>query len=151
MKVLVDSNVIIDVLTRREPFYNDSNSALERLFRDGSKLYVSSSSITDIYYLLRKRIGNHKRALEEIKKLAGAFDIAEVNQQCIIDALQSKMSDFEDAVIDSVAANIGVNIILTRNKKDFKEAKTKICTPDEFKWFRLMTPDELKNHYVGRK
>ena len=151
MKVLVDSNVILDVLMQREPFFEDSNLAIEKLLKNGDKLYVSASCITDIYYLLRKKIGDHLKTIDKIRKLVAVFDIAEVNQHCIIKALKSKIVDFEDAVVDSVASDIKANIILTRNEKDFKEADNKICIPSQFKGMRKMTPEELKNHYVGKQ
>ena len=149
MRVLIDSNVILDVLTKRQPFFDASNNAIEKLICDGNKLYVSASCLTDIYYLLMKAIKDRTKVLEEIKKLVVIMNIAKVDEQCISNAIQSKMLDFEDAVVDSVASSIKAAYILTRNEKDFKNAANAIRTPSQFVGLKEMTPEELKNHYVG--
>lgn len=149
MRVLIDSNVILDVLMMRQPFFDASNNAIEKLISSGNKLYISASCLTDIYYLLMKAIKDRTKVLEEIKKIITIINIAKVDELCISNAIKSKMVDFEDAVVDSVASSIKAAYILTRNEKDFKNAANAIRTPSQFVRLIKMTPEELKNHYLG--
>lgn len=132
MKILVDTNVILDVLLNRPDFVADSQAALEKAISEGDRLYFSSSAATDVYYLVRKQTGNKEVALNAIKRLAEFLTFAEVNENCILAATLSKLSDYEDAVVDAVAANVKADYILTRNLDDFKNSNCKAISPEGF-------------------
>lgn len=132
MIVLLDTNVVLDVLLGREEFLKDSLDVMTKAVNNGDRMYITASSITDIYYLMRKQTQNKDRAISDIKKLATLFSFAEVNEECIMRAFDSKLNDFEDAVVDSVAKHIKADYIITRNIKDFKRSKTKAITPIQY-------------------
>lgn len=132
MKILVDTNVILDVLLQRQEFLSDSQSALEKAIVQGDRLYFSSSAATDVYYLVRKQTGDKAIALNAIKQMAEFLTFAEVNGNCVLAATLSKLNDYEDAVVDAVASNVKADCILTRNLDDFKNANNKAIDPAAF-------------------
>ena len=85
-----------------------------------------------MYYIVRKKTGDRKKALEAIQELCALFTFAEVNSDCIYSATLSNINDFEDAVIDSVGTSIKADYLMTRNVNDFKNAKNQIITPDDY-------------------
>ena len=132
MILLIDTNVIIDVILERPDFVDDSLLTLEKAITIGDRVYISSSSVTDIYYIIKRFTKSKEFALKSIQRLASIIYFAEVNSECILSAMQSRISDFEDAVVDEVASNISADYIITRNIADFREAKTKIISPREY-------------------
>ena len=106
MKILVDTNVILDILLRRQEFVLDSQRALEMAITQGDRLFFSSPSVTDVYYLIRKQTGDKTIALNAIKQMAEFLTFAEVDGNCILAATFSKLNDYEDAVVDAVASNV---------------------------------------------
>jgi predicted nucleic acid-binding protein len=132
VKILVDTNVILDILLRRQEFLLDSQRALEMAITQGDRLFFSSSSVTDVYYLIRKQTGDKTIALNAIKQMAEFLTFAEVDGNCILAATFSKLNDYEDAVVDAVASNVKANYILTRNVGDFKNANNKAIDPFTF-------------------
>ena len=132
MKILVDTNVILDVLLQRQEYLSDSQSALEKAIVQGDRLYFSSSAATDVYYLVRKQTGDKSIALNAIKQMAEFLTFAEVNGNCVLAATLSKLNDYEDAVVDAVASNVKADCILTRNINNFKNANNKAIAPSAF-------------------
>lgn len=132
MKILVDTNVVLDIILNRPDFVQDSQLALEKAMSNGDRLFFSSSAATDVYYVVRKETGDREKAIEAIQDLCVLFAFADVNGECISDALFSKIDDFEDAVIDTVASNLKVDYLMTRNLNDFKNSKNQIITPSEY-------------------
>lgn len=131
MKILLDTNVILDVLLDREPFKEDSLNAMKKAINEGHILYISASAVTDIFYILKKANGKTK-AINYLKNLLSILNVAVVNENCILNALNSKINDYEDAVVDETAVYSSIDLILTRNIKDFKEAKTIVMTPSDY-------------------
>lgn len=132
MKILLDTNIVLDILLERKEFINDSLSALTKAISNGDRIYLSSSAATDIYYVIRRQTGNKDEALKGIKKISEILSFADVNEECVLKACKSKITDFEDAVVDEVASNIKVDYIITRNIKDYNNSKNKILTPKEY-------------------
>lgn len=132
MRILLDTNVILDILLERKDFIADSLGALQKAITKGDRVYLSASSATDIYYVIRKQTGNKEQALNGIKKLAKILSFAEVDEGCILLACASKINDYEDAVVDIVASHIKADYIITRNITDFKKSKNKVITPREY-------------------
>lgn len=131
MKILVDINVIIDALTSREPW----NESAEQIFIMAANhiidMYITASSATDIYYLLRKYIHSTEQTKQIMGKLYSLIGILEVTEVDCVDALASAISDYEDAVVERVAVNMKVDYIVTRNVKDYQNATVKVIQPDE--------------------
>ncbi len=131
MKALIDTNLIIDIACNRQPFIEEAKAIFCRM--DGQKLqgYVSASAITDIFYLLRKSKGEEP-AFEFLKALLKVVHVLEVNEKTIQAALTSRRKDFEDAVQIEAAAQNGIDIIITRDGKGFKDAPIPVFTPREY-------------------
>ena len=132
MRVLVDTNVILDILQKREPFFTDSYRALRRALENDAECLISASAATDIFYVLRKSLGSAQQAKEHIDQLAQVVSFADVQGMDIHTALMRAMPDFEDAVVDAVAERSGASYILTRNIKDFTGSGVPAILPADF-------------------
>ena len=104
MRVLIDTNVILDILQKREPFFTDSYRALRRALENDAECLISASAATDIFYVLHKSLGSAQQAKEHIDQLAQVVSFADVQGMDIHTALMRAMPDFEDAVVDAVAS-----------------------------------------------
>jgi predicted nucleic acid-binding protein len=131
IKALLDINVILDVLQQRKPHYQASAEVLSLCADEDIKGYISAISFGTIQYLLKKDIGRSK-ALSAVKHLRSFTRVASVDEKTVDLSLQSKFSDFEDALQYYSAINGGLSHILTRNKKDFSKAELVVMTPREF-------------------
>ena len=130
MRILLDTNIVLDVLMDRMPF---SDTAVELFARveDGAIIgYLCGTTITTVYYLAAKTLGA-ARAQEEIKKLLTLFEVAPVNRLVLESALAGDFNDFEDAVIHEAACHVGADAIVTRNLKDFKKSRISVYTSEE--------------------
>lgn len=131
MKILIDTNIVLDVMLKREPFYRLSLEILSLAKRDDVEEYVSASTITDIYYLAYRQIRDKGSVKRLMKKLLTVVSIASVSGQEIENALSLEWNDFEDSVQYSVAFLQEMNGIVTRNPNDYREAKIKVWKPEE--------------------
>lgn len=129
--VLFDTNIILDIALKRYPFFED---ALELFSLIDSKIItgnITASMVTDIYYISKKEKG-HADSINFIKDLVDVVEVIGVDKDIILKALASEMKDFEDAV-QAVASELNeIEVVITRNKTDFTNAKIKIMTPKEF-------------------
>lgn len=132
MKVLVDTNIIIDALTGREPFRETAEKIFMFAANQIEDLYITASSATDIYYLMRKHMHSSDQAKNAISKLFELFYILDVTSEDCRQALLLKLKDYEDAVVSYCAIRNQIDYIVTRNIKDYKESKIKAVLPDEF-------------------
>ena len=132
MKILLDKNVIIDVLTSREPW----NKSAEKIFLMGANhvvdMYITASSAPDIYYLLRKYIKDTAQSKQIMNKLYSLIGILDVTAANCVEALASPISDYEDAVLEKVALSKEMDYIVTRNIKDYQAGTVKVMLPDDF-------------------
>ena len=132
MRILIDTNVILDILQKREPFFADSYRALRKAIESDAECLLSASAATDIFYMLRKTLGSAQQAKEQIEKLAQLVSFAAVQGMDVHTALMREMPDFEDAVVDAVAERNGASYILTRNIKDFAGSVVPAILPVDF-------------------
>ena len=132
MRILIDTNVILDILQKREPFFADSYQALHKAIEADTECLISASAATDIFYMLRKFLKSAEQAKERIEQLAQLVTFADVQGMDIHTAIMRSMPDFEDAVVDAVAERNGVSYILTRNTKDFIGSVIPAITPTNF-------------------
>lgn len=132
MRILADTNVIIDALTSRKPW----NESAEKIFlmaaNNTIEMYITANSATNIYYLIRKHLHDADTAKTIMGKLYSLVGILEVTEADCIDALASSIRDYEDAVVEKVAARQGMDYIVTRNSKDFQSGNTNVIIPDDF-------------------
>jgi predicted nucleic acid-binding protein len=130
MALLIDTNVIIDALQGREGFLEDASEVILRVGDyDG---YITANSVTDIFYLQKKYFRNEEKARKNLKDLLEIFEVLDVREEDCRKALRNGMKDFEDAVLVEVAMRSGIDIIVKRNKKDFRGVSIRVCTPREF-------------------
>jgi len=131
VKVLLDTNVVLDVLLDRKPHSADS-AQLFRLVEEGQVSgMLCATTLTTLDYLLSQSLGRSDTR-KVLARLIRLFEIAPVNRTVIENALRSHMTDFEDAVLDQAAHQAGVDAILTRNGKDFKKAFCTVLDPRQF-------------------
>ena len=132
IKALIDTNVVIDFFLIREPFYKIAESIFRKISNEKVEGYISASAVTDIFYLLQKAKGNLE-ATNCILKLINTIEVLGVDKQTIKNALLLNETDFEDAVQMQVAIENEMDVIITRNTKDFQNTKQiKVLTPKEF-------------------
>lgn len=129
--VFVDTDVILDLLTRREPFYQDSARLFSLADRGEIRVYVSSLCFANLYYILRKALTGPK-AVETLKKFRQLVTVLPVDDHVLCQALDSGFTDFEDALQYHAAMRKGVSCLVTRNVKDYRKAGLTICTAGEF-------------------
>lgn len=131
MNALIDTNVIVDVLVKREPFFSDSSRILDRAERGDFTAWVCATTVTTIYYLVRRHLGAAE-TVERIEDLTAICSIAAVNHSVIDSALRSSITDFEDAVLNHSALTVGAGCIITRNESDFKRSSLVVYNPTQF-------------------
>lgn len=132
MRILIDTNVILDIFQKREPFFANSYQALHKAVEADAECLISVSAVTDIFYMLRKFLKSTEQAKKRIEQLSQLVTFADVQGMDIQTALIRPMADFEDAVVDAVAERNSANYILTRNTKDFAGSAVPAITPTDF-------------------
>lgn len=131
MKLLIDTNVVLDVLLRREPFFRTAAEVLNLTQRDEVREYVSASAITDIYYIANKQMKDRDAVRNLLKRLLMVVSVAAVSEREIQNALNLAWGDFEDSVQYSVALLNEMDGIVTRNPSDYQEANMRIWLPEQ--------------------
>lgn len=131
MRILLDTNVIIDFLTGREPFYESARQIMKLAETGKIRANVTANSITDIFYILRKQLDQETRKVVMINILK-IMDIISLTGSDILKALEMDYKDFEDAVQTQCAKKIDATYIVTRNEKDFKDNSIPAISPDKF-------------------
>lgn len=129
MKILFDTDVILDVLLDRLPFAEAGLLLFDRVEQKAIQGYLCATTITNIYYIARPR-GGKSVALNRIRELLGIFEIALVNRSVLEMALEGNFSDFEDGVLYESARRVGAECIVTRNISDFENAEIPVYSPD---------------------
>ncbi|MEJ5311052.1 MAG: PIN domain-containing protein [Anaerolineae bacterium] len=131
MKILLDTNVILDIVLERHPFDESAIALLQAIYHNDDVLFVTATTITDLYYVTRKAKG-HTIALNFIVDLLEFVNVAGVDEEVITRALHSQIIDFEDAIQESAAKIQEIDVIVTRNVTDFVNSEVEIHTPDSF-------------------
>ena len=130
MRILFDTNVILDVLLDREPFPWTAAKLFSEVETGEITGYVCATTITTLHYLTSKLIGANS-AIEKISKLMMLFEVAPVNRAVLDAALSAGLKDFEDAVVHESGVNNESQGIVTRNSEGFKKSKINIYSPEE--------------------
>ena len=131
MKILIDANIALDILLQRQPFYVAGIQILG-LTKSGIELYISASTITDLFYIIRKELKNKEASLKLLKNLIISVDIAAVSGSEIRKAIDLNWGDFEDAVQFTAGESLAVDYIITRNTSDFSSATIPVISPEDF-------------------
>ena len=132
MNVLIDTNVVLDLLLQREPYFVDAARVNVLSEKGFISAYISASAATDIYYIARKETRSKEDSLDLIKTLLRTIHIATVTESNILEALDLKWDDFEDSVQYVVGKSISAEYIITRNAADYSESHVNVLSPKEF-------------------
>ena len=130
-KVFVDTNIVVDLLQKREKFYAEAQDLFTLADKKEVELYVSTLTIITAHYLLRKHY-NSVDSRKIIAKFKLLVNVLSADDKLINLALVSDFDDFEDAIQYHTAIESGMNSIITRNKKDFKLSRLPVFTAKEW-------------------
>ncbi len=130
MKVLIDTNIILDVLCKRPAFYEDSAKIFKLCEVKKISGVISALSIPNIMYILRKELDADKTR-EVLDSLMLIFSVADLKADDLKKAADMRFKDYEDAIQSACATRIKANYIVTRNIKDFSESKVTAIKPAE--------------------
>jgi predicted nucleic acid-binding protein len=129
LKVLFDTNVVLDVLLDREPYAEAAAQLFSKVENGELVGSLCATTITTVYYLTTKAL-DAEQALDKVQKLLHLFEVAAVNRPVLEAAIAARFADFENAVIYAAARHTAAESIVTRNAKDFMQAQLPIHTPD---------------------
>ena len=132
MKTLIDTNVIVDALTSREPWKDSAEKIFLMIANQVMDAYITASSAAEIYYLARKYLHSTEQAKQVMGKLYFLMGILAVTRIECVDALASAVSDYEDAVIERTTVKADMDYIITKNVKDYQEGMVKAVLSDDF-------------------
>lgn len=131
-KILLDTDVILDFFLDRKPFSDDSAKILSWCELKEIQGFITPVIISNSYYLLKKN-ATHAKVIEKLKGLMTIIDVLIMDKEVIMNALYSKFNDFEDALQNfSVIKSSSVDLIITRNPKDFKHTSLPVFTPANY-------------------
>lgn len=130
MKVLIDTNVILDVLCKRNGFYEDALKIMRYCEINKITGVISALTIPNIVYIMRKELDAQKTR-EVIEKLQLVFVVADLKSEDIKRALAMNFLDFEDALQSASALRVKADYIITRNIKDFTSSRVPAIKPKE--------------------
>ncbi len=131
MRLLLDTNIILDIALYREPHFQDSATVFKKIDNKLVFGFVTATTVTDIYYISKKGKG-HNEAIEFIANLLQIVDVLGVDKEVILSSIESEFLDFEDAIQSIVSSFNNIDIIITRNTKDFLNSEIKAISPSEF-------------------
>jgi predicted nucleic acid-binding protein len=130
-KVFVDTDIVIDLLTKREPFYQSSAKVFSLAADKKIDLFISPVLISNLFYILRKILGREE-AINAIRKLRILVGIVTIDEEIVDLVLSSKFKDIEDGFQYYGALQEKIGILLTRNTKDFVGKEISIMNCEEF-------------------
>lgn len=131
-RLLIDTNIILDVLLEREPFYKSSKHIFDLCKKDKIKCMVSAKSICDIFYIVHNALHDSNKAYEAISSIEKLMTIVPLHALDILVANDLKWNDFEDCLMYLAAKDNLLDGIVTRNIKDFKKSDIKVYSPNYF-------------------
>lgn len=132
MKAIIDTCIIVDVLQKREKFFEDSYSVFIAVANQLFEGVICASAVTDIYYIMHRHFHDDSQTRKTLETLFKLFSVADTTGYDCKKALISQISDYEDAVMIETAARIKADCIVTRNEKDYRNSDITVYTPKEF-------------------
>ncbi len=132
MRIMIDTNVVLDVLMKREPFFRASYEVMKRSALEQVEGFVSATAATDVFYLLRKALRDDRAAKDGLERLSRFVGFADALAEDVHAAIGSNMPDFEDALVAAIAERCHMDCIVTRNTADFRQSPVRALTPQAF-------------------
>jgi predicted nucleic acid-binding protein len=131
-RILTDTDVILDFFFDRAPHAENSTKLLSLCEKGELKAYITPVILSNIYYLLRKT-ATHGKVIKKLKDLLSIVDVLQMDRKVVLNALDSSFTDFEDALQNYAAVRNGnIDIVVTRNLKDFKRSELTVMSPEIF-------------------
>ena len=131
-RILIDTDIILDFFFDREPFSENASNILSLCESKEIIGFVTPVIVSNVYYLLR-RTAKHEKVIEKLTLLISLLEVLIIDKRVIIEALSSDFKDFEDALQNySAEQNDEVDIIITRNIKDYKNSRLSVMLPDNY-------------------
>ena len=131
-KILVDTDVILDFFFDRQPFSEFAATILSWSETKRIEAFITPVICSNVYYLLRQT-ANHQKVIEKLAQLLSFVGVVQMDGNVIKLALKSDFTDFEDALQNFAAVQQGeINVILTRNLKDYRKSKIGVMTPENY-------------------
>lgn len=131
MRVLIDTNIILDFLLQREPFVQDAELLFQAIAASQIFGYVTATTLTDIFYIARRHTHSVDLARQAVSEILTAMEICSVNRAVLESALGSGLADFEDAVQIACALDRGLDAILTRDTQVFLTSPVPVLSIQE--------------------
>ena len=132
MKLLIDTNIILDLLLGREPFLEDARNLAIGVINKEFDGFLAANTITDLHYIMLKSLHYEQRTRDALTNILSIFPLIDTTADDIKNALTNPMQDFEDAVLTESARREGIKYILTRNEKDFASSPIPAYSPGLF-------------------
>jgi predicted nucleic acid-binding protein len=130
-RIFVDTDVVLDLLAQREPFYEYAAALFTQADQQNITLFISSLSFAHLHYILMKQ-----KSSSETRKILSRFKVLvkvlPVDDKILELALHSEFTDFEDALHYYCAIENGINLLITRNIKDYKHASIPVFTAESY-------------------
>ena len=130
MILMLDNNILIEKLCHREPFYDTSNKVLMLGVFGDADLYISTTMLTDIHYILSREHGN-QQAQAILMENMGTLKLCGVSAADSLWALQQQWPDFEDCLVARAAENVKADFIVSRDVNGFKQSKIQAISPED--------------------
>ena len=131
MRLMIDTNIILDVLLRRDEYFENSKEVLKLCEERKCEGMVSASAITDIFYITRKALGSVEETYRVLDAILNIVKVLTVTNTDVLQAFQARAKDFEDCLMATCAKSNQCNGIVTRNKKDFINFGITLYSPEE--------------------
>ena len=128
---MIDTNIFLDVLLQREPFFESSKAVLKLCEDKKVQGFLSASSVTDIFYIVRKGLQSTDSAYRALGSILDIVKVLTVTNDDVLNAFMQKASDFEDCLLATCARSNKCSVIVTRNKKDFLDFSITLMSPEE--------------------
>ena len=132
MRLLLDTNIAIDILTNRQPFSNDSIACYKKALINRDKIFISTVSVADIMYITRSKFSNKTDQLHKVSNFIDTLKISKITSKDLRFAFTGIMKDFEDALQAFCSKRYHIDYIITRNVKDFQFSPVKAIEPVDF-------------------
>ncbi len=131
MRVLIDTNIVLDFLLQREPFFQDAELLFQAIDAGQVIGYVTATTLTDIFYISRKHTRSVEQARQAVSETLTAMVICPIDRAVLESAFNSGLVDFEDAVQMFGAVAQGLDVILTRDNKGFLSSPVSVLSIQE--------------------
>ena len=130
--IFVDTDIILDIITGRQPFSIEASRLFTLIEEEALVAYASSLSFSNLYDVLRK-YASHQKVVARLDEVSDLLKILNVDESIVKTALRSRFKDFEDALqYYSAQGNSLIDVIITKNTKDFKPSELPVMTPETF-------------------